>query len=80
MDANVVQHLPFVIGALGVLGAGVISIVKGYRWLLSEIRSAITDAMAHHEHVEGEWQRDIERRLEAIENKVDRLIERHNGQ
>lgn len=76
MDANVVQHLPFVIGALGVVGAGVISIVKGYRWLLSEIRSAIKDEMAGHEKTEGAWQKAIERRLEAIESKVDRLMEK----
>lgn len=79
MNPGVAEHLPIVIGALGVLGAGVISIVKGYRWLLSEIREAISDAMKHHEGVEGEWQKAIERRLEAIENKVDRLVER-NGQ
>jgi hypothetical protein len=76
MTPEVAEHLPIIVGALAVIGAGVISILKSYRWLIGEIRAAIGDAMKAHEGAESEWQRAIEDRLDRIETKVDRLTER----
>lgn len=66
-----------VVGVLGVIVSGVISAIKGYKWLIAEIRKAITEALEHHTEVEGEWQREIERRLEAIEAKMDKFMAGH---
>jgi hypothetical protein len=76
MSPEVAGYLPITLGAGAVIVGGIISVVKGYRWLITEIRAAITEALDHHTEVEAGWQREIERRLDAIESKVDRLAER----
>jgi hypothetical protein len=78
VSPQVAITLPVVLGALSVLGAVVIAIVKGYRWFLGEIKSVISGAMAAHEKAEGEWQKAIKERLDRIEAKVDRLTERNS--
>ena len=76
MQPEIVAHLPWVIGAGAVTVSAIGVVIKGYRWLLSEIRTAITEAIEHHTEVEAQWQREIERRLDQIESKVDRIAER----
>lgn len=69
------EMLPLVLGAGGTAVAGIVAVVKGYRWFVGQIREVITEAMRNHERVEGEWQKAIERRLDDIERKVDALHE-----
>lgn len=76
MTADVAGYLPITLGAGAVIVAGIVSIIKGYRWLVGEIREVINEAMSRHEQIESTWQREIERRLDVIEAKVDRLAER----
>ena len=74
-DASVLAHLPVVAGIGAVVLGGIIGVLKGYRWLLAEIKTVITAAIEHHTEVERTWQHEIERRLTVIESKVDRIIE-----
>ena len=57
--------------------SGIVSVLKGYKWLAREIREAISDALAHHEAREGDWQKAVEERLGRLEAKVDSLLEGH---
>lgn len=76
IDAALGEHLPVLLGSGALAAGGVMGVIRGYKWLLKEIRAAITEALEHHQETESEWQRGIERRLDAIEEKVDRLMQR----
>ena len=41
MEPQIVQHLPWVIAAGAVTVSGIITVVKGYRWFIAEIRAAL---------------------------------------
>ena len=73
MPPGLPEHIPLLVAAGALTVSGIIGVVKGYKWLLKEIREAITDSLANHERVEEEWQKVIEHRLEDIESKVDAL-------
>ena len=73
MPPGLAEHLPILLGAGALTVGGIISVLKGYKWLLREIRDAISEALSHHEQRESDWQGRIERRLDAIEAKMDEL-------
>lgn len=73
LDGGTLEHMPYFLGALVLMTTGLVSVLKGYRWLITEIRSAIAEALAHHQEVESTWQKAIEDRLGSIEEKIERL-------
>lgn len=80
MNPEIVEHAPIILGALSLMLGGVIGVIKGYRWFLDEIRTAINTAIDRHSEAEAVWQREVERRLGSLESKMDRLLEnKSNG-
>ena len=75
MHPELASYFPWFAGALGLTVSGIVTVLKGYKWLLGEIRQVIVEQLGHHEARESEWQKGIERRLDVIEQKVDALIE-----
>lgn len=76
MDLAHLGALPLTLGALLTMGGLVVSVIKGYRWFLDQITEIVSKALHEHEKNESGWQKEISRRLDVIEAKVDRLTER----
>lgn len=67
---NGIDTLPLTLGALVFMISAIVGVVKGYRWLLNEIRASVLDAMLTHEAKEKIWQDEVTRRLGVIEDAV----------
>lgn len=75
MDLGQLGALPLTLGALVTMGGLAVSVIKGYRWFLGQVKEVVSEALQTHEEKESAWQEEVKRRLDAIEEKVDRLTE-----
>lgn len=79
MPPGLSEHLPIIIGAGTLTVGGIVTVLKGWKAFLGEVRSVVSDAMRNHEAIEAAWQKAIEERLDRLETKVDRLIEKNGN-
>jgi hypothetical protein len=67
--------VPLTVGGVVAMISAVVGVIKTYRWFLAQIKEVVSDALRSHEDKETVWQTEVTRRLDVIEEKVDRLSE-----
>ena len=76
MSPFVIEHWPLLALGAALLSGGIgaaVGIIRAYRGLLDTIREIVKSALDSHTREEASWQREVNRRLERIETKVEDL-------
>lgn len=72
-SAEIQQHFFVVIGILLLMGGGIFSVVRGYKWLLGEFNTLLKEAFAQHEKDEDSWKTSFSKAIEEMKALIARV-------
>lgn len=78
MSPEILSHVPIAIVLVGAAVTFGAFVLKSYKGLIEKIQETVEAAIKVHSDVEDVRWTEIERRLGRVEEKVDRLLERHD--